>query len=361
MPSSTIKRQSKAEARRQATLKRRQQTAAVVIDRSGAEIVPRAPQSFLAQVQKQAMPIDLVRQGRIEVSQQLQPTVALYDPALLAPNPQRARLLDERLDELAASLDAHGQQEPIIARLITETDRQRFPQSFGDRQILLILKGHRIYFARAKSKLSMLKVELMPPIEGEDDLSYSRRALRRAGVKMMHSQEYTLLDKVNLFDIWRQEYAIEQPKKSQIASYFEISDTEAQRLKVVAQLDEKVAQEIINSGRRPADEVVYLIANRPPEEHREAYKKLGDLTVSAARKLLKEEDQEKPDAKVSGAGRPRNYFVSVKNEESGIAYISTSLTVREWKRRGGAKAFWNELRRLVNDRDVQVRLQKDLG
>lgn len=349
---------SKAEARRQRTLERRQKTIETVA--RGAEIVPRGAPSFLAQVQSQALPMELVRQGRIVVHQQGPATVALYDPALLAPNPQRGRLVDERLEELAASLDAHGQQEAIVARLITPTDRKRFPEAFHEQHVLLILKGHRLHAAQPKSRLSLLKVEVMPPVEGEDDLAYGRRALRRAGIKMMHSQEYTLLDKVNLFDIWRREYAIEQPKKSQIASYFEISDTEAQRLKVVAQLDEKVAQDIFNSDRRPADELIYMIANRPPEEHRQAYERLGDLTVASARKVLKEED-ETPRAKVTGSGRPRNYFLSIRNEESGIAYISTSLTARAWQRRGGANAFWNELRKLVNDRDVQERLQNDLG
>lgn len=358
MPKGAPARAGKAQARRQHTLNRRKVAAAVVLDSAETNTVPLAQPSFVARVQQQAIPIDLVRQGRILVHQG-QPATALYDPSLLAPNPQRARLIDDRLDVLAASLDTHGQQEPIVARLITETDRERFPKAFKEGQILLILKGHRIYFARPKTKLTMLKVEIMPPMEGEDDLAYGRRALQRAGIKIMHSQEYTLLDKVNLFDIWRREYAIEQPKKSQIAGYFEISETEAQRIKVVAQLDAKVGQEIINSGSRPADEVIYLIANRPPEQHRQAYEKFGGLTVTAARKLLKQ-DESSPKAKITGAGRPRNYFVSVRDEESGIASISTSLTAREWKRRGGAKVFWDELRALANDRDFQERLQRDL-
>ncbi len=48
-------------------------------------------------------------------------------------------MVDRNLDTLAESLNAHGQQEPIVARLITETDRQRWPDAFSERQILLIL------------------------------------------------------------------------------------------------------------------------------------------------------------------------------------------------------------------------------
>ena len=54
----------------------------------------------------------------------------------------------------------HGQQEAIIARLITPSDRQRWPEAFEPSQILLILNGHRVYFAQPKSKLHKLKVEV---------------------------------------------------------------------------------------------------------------------------------------------------------------------------------------------------------
>ena len=99
--------------------------------------------------------------------QQSQPRVAGYDPSLLAPNPQRGRVVDRGLDELASSLDSHGQQEPIVARLITDTDRRRWPDAFTERQRLLILKGHRIHAAQPKTRLSMLRVELMLPEDGE--------------------------------------------------------------------------------------------------------------------------------------------------------------------------------------------------
>jgi hypothetical protein len=350
---------SRAEQRRQHTLDRRAQTAAeVVSDQTG--LATRPALSFAAETLTRAFPQELLREGLITFDQQGQPKVAQYDPRLLAGNPQRGRVVDRGLEELAASLDAHGQQEPLIARLITETDRQRWPDSFTDRQLLLILKGHRLFFAQPKSKLQSLRVELMLPSEREDDLQYSRRALRRAAIKVMHSQAYDIFDKVNQYHVWCEEFTLMKPKDSEVAAYFEVSRTEAQRLKAVAQLDKDVAQDIINSDRRPADEVVYLIANRPPDEHREAYQRFGHLTVTAARTLQKAEAGERAESSVSGAGRPRNYVLSVRNEESDITYISTAFTLNQWKRRGGSKAFWNAIRRLANDRELQDRLQEDL-
>ena len=50
---------------------------------------------------------------------------------------------------------------------------------------------------------------------------------------MMHSQSYNIFDKVNLYMIWRQEFALKSPKDAEVTKYFEISRTEAQRVKVV--------------------------------------------------------------------------------------------------------------------------------
>ena len=215
--------------------------------------------------------------------------------------------------------------------------------------------------AQPKSKLKTLRVELMLPHEGEDDLTYSRRALLRASIKMMHSQAYDIFDKVNQYQIWKDEFALEKPKDAEVADYFEISRTEAQRLKVVAQLDPKVAQEIVNSDRRPADEVVFAIANRPVEAHGKAYKEFGHLTVAAVRDLLKEEEGRGTAAKVTGPGRPRNYVLSVRDEESNITYVSTALTPEQWRRRGGAKAFWESIRTLAHSKEIQDRIKSDLG
>lgn len=344
--------------RQQANDRRKLKAAEVLGTDAGQAVAPR--QSFGAQVLNQALPLDLVRNGQISIDPQGRPQVAAYDPSLLAPNPQRGRVVDRGLDELAQSLDAHGQQEPVLARLITATDRERWPDGFGKDQILIILKGHRIFHALPQTKLKKVCVELMLPAEGESDVSFARRALQRASVKMMHSQGYDIFDKVNLYQIWKSEFALEKPKDADIADYFEISRPEAQRLKVVSTLDPKLAQEIINADRRPADEVVFHIANRPPQEQREAFKRYGHMTVSDMRRALTEE-RSPPAAKVTGAGRPRNYVFAVRTDESPLTYISTELSPLQWKHRGGARAFWKAIQELGNSREVQARLKEDLG
>ena len=361
MVSGTARKPDRTELRRQQSLERRKQLAADVLGGDDKSLAPRPQLSFAAEVLQRALPREVIERGLILFDPQGQPRVAQYDPSLLAPNPQRGRVVDRNLDKLAESLNALGQQETIVARLITETDRKRWSDGFTDRQILLILKGHRIYFAQSQSRLKTLRVELMLPQEDEDDIAYSRRALLRASIKMMHSQAYDIFDKVNQYDIWREEFALEKPRDAEVAAYFEISRTEAQRLKAVSQLDPNVAQEIVNSDRRPADEVVFAIANRPAEEHHEAYKRFGHLTVTAVRKLLKDEDGGRAETKISGPGRPRNYVLSVTDEDSNIAYISTSLTRDQWKRRGGSRAFWESIRTLAHSKELQDRISSDLG
>lgn len=347
-----------AEKRRQQTDERRRQLAATVV--TSPDETQNARLSFLAETFTRAFPKHLVERGLINRGAGQVP-IGLYHPSLLAPNPQRGRVVDRELDVLAESLNRYGQQEPIVARLITATDRARWPKHFTETQILLILKGHRLFFAQPKSGLTMLRVELMLPAESEDDLTYSRRALQRASIKLMHSQGYDIFDKVNQYDIWRQEFALEQPKDTEVAAYFDISRSEAQRLKIVANLDQKVAQEIINGDYRPADEVIVAIANRPPEEQRQAYRQMGQMTVAEVRKLLKEERPSPPESKVTGAGRPRNFVLPIRDEGAPITFISTGLTAQQWKRRGGAKAFWDEIRKLVNRKEIQERLHEDLG
>jgi hypothetical protein len=242
------------------SLERRSKIAAEVV-KDVATVRPA--QSFAAQTLTQALPGELMDRGLISFNQHGRPVVASYDPSLLAPNPQRGRLDDRGIEELAASLNEHGQQQPIIARLITPTDRRRWPDAFGPEQIVVILHGHRIFKAQPKSALQKLRVELMLPEEDEPDLDYIRRGLRRASVKMMHSQSYDIFDKVHLYMIWRDEYALPAPKDAEVAKYFEISRTEAQRVKTVANLDEGVKEDILKAEKRPADEVVFAIANRP--------------------------------------------------------------------------------------------------
>jgi hypothetical protein len=348
---------SRAEKRRQQSLERKELTAAEVVRGS----VPEARSlSFTGNILQQAMPMKLQETGRVAFESTGQPRVAFYDPTLLAPNPQRGRLLDRGLDELAKSLSAHGQQEAIIARLITDMDRKRWPEAFTEEQLLVILSGHRIFFAQPKSSLSKLKVELLLPLSGENDATYIRRSLQRASIKIMHSQAYTILDKVHQYLIWRDEYQLGEPKDGEVAAYFEVSRTEAQRLKVVSTLDEKVAQDILNSEKRPADEIIYLIANRPPEQQREAFKEFGSLTVTAARTLAKEEKSQKLEGAIQGSGRPRNYSVSVRIDGSPIIAISTSLSAQQWKKKGGARAFWECLRKISHSKELQERLKDDL-
>lgn len=347
-----------AEKRRQQTDERRRQLASTVA--TSVDDTQNARMSFLAETFTRAFPQDLVERGLVSRGAGQVP-LGLYHPSLLAGNPQRGRVVDRELEVLAESLNRYGQQEPVVARLITATDRARWPTHFTETQILLILKGHRIFFAQPKSKVEMLRVELMLPLENEDDISYSRRALQRASIKMMHSQGYDIFDKVNQYDIWRQEFSLEQPKDSEVAGYFDISRSEAQRLKIVANLDQKIAQEIINGDYRPADEVIVAIANRPPDEQKQAYKQMGQMTVAEVRKFLKEEHPTPPESKVTGAGRPRNFVLAIRDEGAPITFISTGLTALQWKRRGGAKAFCEEVRRLVNRKEIQERLREDLG
>ena len=351
---------SKAEQRRQHTLERRKQTAAEVVS-TQTGMSARPNQSFAAQTITQALPRELLDQGLIAFDQQGRPLVASYDPTLLAPNPQRGRLEDRGLDELAASLNDHGQQEPIIARLLTPSDRRRWPDAFRPDQIILILHGHRIYAAQPKSKLQKLRVELMMPEEGESDLDYIRRGLRRASVKMMHSQGYDIFDKVHLYMIWREEFSLPEPKDTEVAKYFEISRTEAQRVKTVANLDPTVRDDILKSEKRPADEVVFTIANRPPEQHRDAFRQFGHLTVSALRRIQLLESGQTEAPQVAAAGRPRNYTFTLSAEESPIATITTHLTPKEWKRQGGARAFWFALKKLEGNPQVRERLHDDLN
>lgn len=347
-----------AEKRRQQTDERRRQLAATVV--TSPDDTQNARMSFLAETFTRAFPQQLVERGLISRGAGQSP-IGLYHPSLLAANPQRGRVVDRELDVLADSLNRYGQQEPLVARLITTTDRARWPTHFNDTQILLILKGHRLFFAQPKSRLEMLRVELMLPMENEDDLSYSRRALQRASIKLMHSQGYDIFDKVNQYDIWRQEFSLQQPKDGDVAAYFDISRQEAQRLKIVANLDRKVAQQIINGEYRPADEVIVAIANRPPEEHHQAYKQMGQMTVAEVRTLLKEQRPTPPESKVTGPGRPRHFVLAIKDDDAPITFISTGLTALQWKRRGGAKAFWEEVRKLVNRNEIQERLKEDLG
>lgn len=351
---------SKYERRRQ---QRReiQEGNAALLD-TPAEVLDARPRlSSAAMAVQQALPADLIQNGAIEYDARGQPKVALYDPRLLASNPQRGRVVDRRLDELAASLRTHGQQEPILARLITEFDRRRWPEHFTESQLLLILKGHRVYFANAQSNaLPKLRVELLLPLDGEAETEYGLRAFRRASIKMMHSEAYTILDKVNLYQHWTRESALDAPSDTDAARHFEISRDECVRLRIVSQLDDSVAQEIANSDRVPADEIIYQIANRPAPEQQNAWKEWGTLTVTELRKQLAQTPS-KPNSTVSGTGRPRNFTFAFKDERFPFTYIGTDATAKTWQQRGGARAFLNSLKKLLYDPGFKEQLTRELG
>lgn len=178
----------------------------------------------------------------------------------------------------------------------------------------------------------------------------------------MHSQEYTIFDKVNLYQHWIAEFCLKSPTDAEAARHFQISKPQATRLRVISQLDESVGQEMINSDKLPADEVIYEIANRPAPEHRQAYQRYGTLTVGGLRKLLKHEKSSRPDSKAVGkSGRPRNFTFALKDESSPFTFISTARTPNEWKERGGAKAFIAEVMKLMMRHDVREQLKRELA
>ena len=90
-------------------------------------------------------------------------------------------------------------------------------------------------------------------------------------------------------------------------------------------------------------------------------KRYGHLTVAAARKLEQLEKSADTPAAVTAAGRPRNFVLAVRDEAFDITYISTALTAQQWKKKGGARAFWKAVQQLVNNRELQDRLDKDLA
>src|SRR5213079_3331043 len=81
----------KVEQRRQQTLERRRLAAGAVATQTvpTASYLTAPARAFLA-----AVPRELLDAGRVAFDPQGQPKVALYDPALLAPNPQRGRVAD---------------------------------------------------------------------------------------------------------------------------------------------------------------------------------------------------------------------------------------------------------------------------
>ena len=111
----------------------------------------------------------------------------------------------------------------------------------------------------------------------------------------------------------------------------------------------------------PADEVIYEIAKRPPPEQRRAYEEFATLTVQGLRKRLQREEEAKPDTKVEGRGRPRNFTFAFKDEATPFTFIGTARSARDWQEKGGATAFLNALRKMTYHPEVQKQLKRELG
>lgn len=327
---------------------------------AGAPAAATAPTSFTASVHHRALPRELVERGLVRLDDDGDRTLqASYDLSLLAANPQRARVEDLGIEQLAASLAKEGQLEPVLARLLGPSDRARWPEAFQEGQRLLVLKGHRLLKAAPAAGLSRLRVSVLLPQEGESDLDYSRRALRRASVRIMQSQAYSLLDKVRLYQIWLEEFGLAAPKDQEVAGFFEISRTEAQRVKVAARLTEPVLEKLQAMDRLPADEVIAEIGKRPAEEQPDALRRYGHLTVAALRARL-ESEKHTPKA-LLGRGRPRNFVLRLGDENRPLVSIETALTPQQWRQEGGDRAFWKAIDALRRNPTLRDRVRRELA
>jgi hypothetical protein len=289
------------------------------------------------------------------------PNRGYFDPTLFARNPQHGRLVQRLVDQISLSLDAHGQQEALLARLITEGDRSRWPDHFEPGQLFLIIDGHQIHAAMDSSRLSLVLAEIVFPEGGESDTAYRRRCLKRASIKMMSSQAHDIFDKVNQVRIWMEEFRRpELPSKRELADTFKISPTEAQRIRTAARLAPEISERIRSLPNPPADEVICMIASYPPDQQHGAFRKLHALPVATARRLLKREQEAVNAEQRAVAGRPPNYVYRLRDPESPIVSIATSLTPQQWKQRGGVRFFWEAIQRIGHSRTHQDRLMEDL-
>lgn len=346
-------------AKRQQQREQRRADAAALAGASGPPPGPIAPRlTHQAQVLHSAFPPDLIREGKIE--RQAGPgNRGYFEPALFARNPQHGRTVSRIVDHLAQSFDAHGQQEPILARLINEEDRQLWPNEIDQSVLFLIVDGHQRCAAVAASSLERVWAEIVLPDEGESPIEYRRRCLTLSSIKMMQSQAYDIFDKVNQVKIWMAEFGVPQlPTKRELAETFHISPTEAQRIRTVTRLASAVEQRIRDLENKPADEVIAMIASFPEAEQVDAYERLGRLPVSQARRVLKEDRA--PETPARYVGRPRNYTYRLRDPDSDIVAVVTRLTPEQWKAKGGTRHFWQSIQEIGHSREHQDRLKSDL-
>jgi len=348
-----------AHEKRQQQREQRRAKAAALASGSDTEVLSATPRlSHEAQVVKLAFPPALIQEGRI-TRQSGQTNRGHFAPELFAANPQHGRTVSRIVEQLARSFDAHGQQEPILARLITASDRKLWPEAAGRSQLFFIIDGHQRCAAIPSSTLDQLWAEVVLPEDGESEVDYRRRCLTMASIKMMQSQAYDVFDKVQQVKIWMAEFGVPQlPSKRELAKTFHISATEAQRIRTVTRLDPKVESKIKEAQAKPADEVIAMIANFPLEGQLSAYERLGKLPVSQARALLKREKQASLTSKAPG--RPHNYVYRINDPESDIVSIITRLTPEQWKAKGGTSHFWQSVQKIGHSREHQDRLKADL-
>src|SRR5262249_13713958 len=153
-----------------------------------AEVVKAPALDNVAEALMQVFSRSLIEEGLLEYDPQGQPKVGLFDRSVLVENPLHGRLIDRNLEELAESLDQSGQQEPIVARVVTDADRRRWPEVIRDEHRLFILDGRRIFRAQPLCRnVKKLRVEVVLPKSGESPEAYHRRTFLRASITMMQS------------------------------------------------------------------------------------------------------------------------------------------------------------------------------
>lgn len=348
-------RLDRQEQRLQKRRERQQQTGQQILH-AQPEVIERSVPVRVQYLQK-AWPVELVREGRIEVLQG-EPQRARYDLALFAENPQHPRVIDENIEVLQDSLREEGQKEPVLARLLTELDRQRWGEDLSSDCILVLLDGRRRYRAAKGAGLEQLLTELILPEEGEEEVDYVRRCLRRVAIEMMHSQAWTILDKVNMCLIWGKEHGIEQLKTADIIASLGASKTEASFITTVAyKLHPPVRDRILSLPAPPADEVIYKIARRPAPEQMATFQHYHRLSAAAVRRI---ESAQQKQLAAPRAGHPGNYTLQIDSKDAPFLSIATSLTAKQWKKRGGSKAFWDSLRTLLEEQSIQQQVDQDL-